>query len=131
MNKAEEPVFEALELSNLVGDCISKLDGLEGRDLHSIARADRLAYLESYNTFSNSSELRELDVNGNQAFTYSFHYLDENLGKAFYIQVVIMKVENNIYVFDMDFPLEEINFYTNLLPDTLANFKVLIVDKNL
>lgn len=27
MNKAEEPVFEALELSNLVGDCISKLDG--------------------------------------------------------------------------------------------------------
>ncbi|MBR5649048.1 ATP-binding protein [Pseudobutyrivibrio sp.] len=26
MKKADEPVFEALELSNLVGDCISQLD---------------------------------------------------------------------------------------------------------
>lgn len=104
---------------------ISKLDGLEGKEMYSVARADRLSYLESYNSYSNLSELKELNVNGNQAFTYSFHYLDENLKKAFYIQVVLLKVGDNIYVFDFDFPLDELNFYTNLLTETLAEFKVL------
>ena len=104
---------------------ISKLEGFEGRELSSIARADKLAYLEIYNSYSNPSDLKELNVNGNQAFTYSFHYLDENLKKAFYIQVVLLKVQDRIYVFDIDFPLDDLNFYTNLLSDTLAEFKVL------
>lgn len=104
---------------------VSKLEGLEEKELYSVARADKLAYLESYNSYSNLSDLRELNVNGNQAYTYSFHYLDENLKKAFYIQVVLLKVEDRIYVFDVDFPLDDLNFYTNLLTETLAEFKVL------
>ena len=104
---------------------LSKLDGLGERELYSVARADKLSYLESYNSYSNLSDLRELNVNGNQAFTYSFHYLDENLRKAFYIQVVLLKIGEDIYVFDMDFPLDELNFYTNLLTETLAEFKAL------
>ena len=104
---------------------ISRLEGIEDKDLSSVARADKLAYLEDYNSYSNLSDLKELNVNGNQAFTYSFHYLDENLKKAFYIQVVLLKVNDKIYVFDVDFPLDELNFYTNLLTDTLASFKVL------
>ena len=39
---------------------ISKLEGFEGRELSSIARADKLAYLESYNSYSNPSDLKEL-----------------------------------------------------------------------
>lgn len=104
---------------------ISRLEGLEGKELYSVSRADRIAYLESYNSYSNLSDLKELNVNGNQAFTYSFHYLDENLKKAFYIQVVLLKVGEKVYVFDFDFPLDELNFYTNLLTETLAEFKVL------
>ena len=45
--------------------------------------------------------------------------------KSFYIQVVLLKVNDRIYVFDVDFPLDELNFYTNLLTETLAEFKVL------
>ena len=104
---------------------ISKLEGLEDKDLYSVARADKLAYLESYNSYSNLSDLKELSVNGNQAFTYSFHYLDENLKKAFYIQVVLLKVNNTIYVFDEDFPLDQLDFYTNLLVEVLTDFKVI------
>ena len=104
---------------------ISKLDGFEDRELYSVARADKLSYLESYNTYSNLSDLKELNVNGNQAFTYSFHYLDENMKKAFYIQVVLLKVNNVIYIFDVDFPLDELNFYTNIFTEILASFKVL------
>ena len=104
---------------------VSRLDGLEEKELYSIARADKLSYLESYNTYSNVSDIKELSVNGNQAFTYSFHYLDENLKKAFYIQVVLLKANDRIYVFDVDFPLDNLNFYTNLLTETLADFKIL------
>lgn len=106
---------------------ISKLEGFNEKELYSVARADRLSYLESYNSYSNLSDLKELSVNGNQAFTYSFHYLDENLKKAFYIQVVLLKTNDTIYVFDIDFPLDNLNFYTNLLTETLAEFKVLYI----
>ena len=108
-----------------VGIYISRLEGLEEKELYSVARADKIAYLESYNSYSNVSELKELSVNGNQAFTYSFHYLDENIKKAFYIQVVILRVNDRIYVFDVDFPVDELNFYTNLLAETLTGFKVI------
>lgn len=104
---------------------VSKLDNLESSELSTIARADRLAYLEEYNTYSNLSDLKQLEINGNEAYTYSFHYLDENLNKAFYLQVILLKANNTIYVFDIDFPLDELVYYTSLPVDTVAEFKIL------
>lgn len=104
---------------------ISTIDKVEGRNLFAIARADKLAYLESYNSYSNASELKELEVNGNKAYMYSFHYLDENLNKAFYIQVILLEIGEKIYIFDIDFPLEDLVLYTNLATETLSLFKQL------
>lgn len=104
---------------------ISKIDKIENRDLYTIARADKLAYLESYNSYSNLSELKELDVNANKAYMYSFHYLDENLNKAFYIQVILLEVGEKIYIFDIDFPLDDLVLYTNIATETLSTFKLL------
>lgn len=101
---------------------ISKMEKIEGRDLAVIARADKLAYLESYNSYSNVSDLKELEVNGNRAFAYSFHYLDENLKKAFYIQVILLEIGEEIYIFDVDFPLDDLVLYTNVATETLATF---------
>lgn len=101
---------------------VSKIGKMENRPLSSVARADRLAYLEEYNAYSNLSELKELNVNGNPAYIYSFHYLDENLRKAFYIQVVLMELEDAIYVFDIDFPLDDLSLYTNLVTEVLEKF---------
>lgn len=104
---------------------ISKIDEFQNRDLYSVARADRLAYLESYNAYSNLSDLKELEVNGHRAYMYSFHYLDENLKKAFYIQVILLEMENCIYIFDIDFPLDDLVLYTNIATETLSTFKEL------
>lgn len=104
---------------------ISRIDRIGNRDISSIARADRLAYLEAYNAYSNLSDLKELEVNGNRAYMYSFHYLDENLKKAFYIQVILLEIEDNIYIFDIDFPLDDLVLYTNLATETLSTFKQL------
>ena len=101
---------------------VSKMEKMENRPLSSVARADRLAYLEEYNAYSNLSDLKELNVNGNPAYIYSFHYLDENLRKAFYIQVVLMELDDAIYVFDVDFPLDDLSLYTNLVTEVLEKF---------
>jgi hypothetical protein len=101
---------------------ISKIEKMENRPLASVARADKLAYLEEYNAYSNLSDLKELSVNGNQAYTYSFHYLDENLRKAFYIQVVLLELDDAIYLFDIDFPLDDLTLYTNLATEVLETF---------
>jgi hypothetical protein len=101
---------------------ISKMEKMENRPLSSVARADKLAYLEEYNAYSNLSDIKELNVNGNEAYTYSFHYLDENLRKAFYIQVVLLELDDAIYVFDIDFPLDDLTLYTNLTTEVLETF---------
>ncbi len=101
---------------------LSKIDKIENRPLSSIARADKISYLEDYNAYSNLSDLKELNVNGNLAYTYSFHYLDENLRKAFYIQVVLLELEDGIYIFDIDFPLDDLTTYTNVTTKVLEKF---------
>lgn len=102
---------------------ISKMDKEESRPLSSIARADQLAYTEEYNAISNLSKIKELSVNDRPAYTYSFHYLDENLKQAFFLQVVLLQIDNEVYVFDMDFPLNDLTLYTNLVKEVLENFK--------
>lgn len=104
---------------------ISKITDFPGRDLYSVARADKMAYLEAYNSYSNLADLKELEVNGNRAYTYSFHYLDENMQKAFYIQVVLLQIGDDIYVFDIDFPLDDLVLYTQVTEETLASFMIL------
>lgn len=101
---------------------LSKIDKIENRPLSSIARADKISYLEDYNAYSNLSDLKELNINGNLAYTYSFHYLDENLRKAFYIQVVLLELEDGIYIFDIDFPLDDLTTYTNVTTEVLEKF---------
>lgn len=101
---------------------ISEIEKMEGRPLSSVARADKLAYIESYNANSNVSDIKELNVNGNLAYTYSFHYLDENLNKAFCIQVVLLELDDGIYVFDIDYPLDDLSLYKNLVTEVLEKF---------
>lgn len=101
---------------------ISEIEKIEGRPLSSIARADKLAYIKSYNANSNVSDIKELNVNGNLAETYSFHYLDENLNKAFCLQVVLLELDDGIYVFDIDYPLDDLSLYKNLVTEVLENF---------
>ena len=68
------------------------------------------------------SDIKELNVNGNLAYTYSFHYLDENLNKAFCIQVVLLELDDGIYVFDIDYPLDDLSLYKNLVTEVLEKF---------
>lgn len=103
---------------------ISSENNIENKSLDTIVKADRLAYTQKFSSFSNLSDIKELSVNNNLAYTYSFHYLDSNLNQAYYIQIVWLQVNNIYYIFDIEFPLDDLAIYTNIITDTLANFKV-------
>ena len=103
---------------------IAKKDKVANRELIDIVKADYVAFLQNFEGYSNPSDIKELSVNNNLAYTYSFHYLDTNLSEAFYLQVVWLEVNESYYVLDIEFPLNELNFYTNLVTSLLASFQV-------
>lgn len=104
---------------------LTKKDKLEDATLKSVASSDNKTFTEKFEKKSNISELKELNLNGIQAYTYSLHYLDQNLNEAYYLQVVWIELDNEYYIFDFEFPLDNLSTYANIVSDTLSNFKQL------
>ncbi len=98
---------------------------LSEKSLKDIVSADKLAFTENFQTISNLSEIKEITINENNCCTYSFHYLDENINTTFYLQVAWIQIDNNYFVFDIEFPVNDINNYTSLITDVLSNFKLI------
>ena len=103
---------------------ITKENAMKNKDLSEIIEADKIAFLSNFESSSNVSDLKELSVNEHLAYTYSFHYLDKNLNKAFYLQVVWLQIDDVYYIFDIEFPLEDLSFYTNLTSSVLSCFQI-------
>lgn len=112
----------SLSSNNNLNIHISKIAPISNKSFHSIVKADRLAFSQSFNAYSNLSELKELLVGDKTAYTYSFHYLDSYLNQAFFIQIVWLEIDGEYYIFDIDFPLDDLPFYNNIVVETLSSF---------
>ena len=88
-----------------------------------MASADSNSYIENFKTYSNLSSLSEFDFNNNTAYTYSFHYLDSSNKTPFYLQIVWLQTENCYYIFDVEFPVENMENYTKIVNEILTSFK--------
>lgn len=95
---------------------------LKNRSLYDIAYADSLSYKEEFNNYSNLSEIKEFTQNDSLAYTYSLHYLDSRTKTTFYLQVIWIECENAYYIIDIEFPLDDLNNYTNIINETLDSF---------
>ena len=123
LTKYESNYLLELRSENDLGIFISKKDAIANRELSDIVNADKIAFLQNFEKSSNISDIKELSVNNNLAYTYSFHYLDTKLNKAFYLQIAWLQIDNQYYVFDIEFPLDDLSFYTNLVTSVLASFQ--------
>lgn len=103
---------------------IAKDPVIPNKELSEITEADKIAFLNNFESQSNLSDSKELSVNNHPAYTYSFHYLDKSLNKAFYLQVVWLQINDFYYIFDIEFPLEDLSFYTNTASSLLSTFQV-------
>lgn len=97
---------------------------INDRNLSDVANADIKAYIEEFNSYSNLSELKEFEINGNLSYTYSFHYLDTTTKTTYYLQVIWLQENDGYYIFDISFPLDDLNTYSNIINETLDNFKI-------
>lgn len=113
-----------LRSENNLNIFIEKKDALPNKTLAEVTEADKIAFLDSFDSCSNLSETKELSVNNNSAYTYSFHYLDKKLNTAFYLQVVWLQIKDSYYIFDIEFPLDDLAFNTNITASVLSSFKV-------
>jgi hypothetical protein len=113
-----------LRSENNLNIFISKEDKLQNKTLSEITEADKLAFLETFDSYSNLSDTKELSVNNNLAYTYSFHYLDNVLNKAFYLQVTWLQIDDTYYIFDIEFPLDDLAFNTNISSSVLSSFQI-------
>lgn len=112
-----------LRSDNNLNIFISKENAIENKSLLEIVNADKTSFLSTFESSSNLSDIKELSVNNNPAFTYSFHYLDKVLSKAFYIQIAWLQIDNIYYIFDIEFPLNDLSFNTNIASNVLSSFK--------
>ena len=113
-----------LRSENNLNIFITKENTIPNQSLSEILEADKTTFLSNFESYSNLSETKELSVNGNLAYTYSFHYLDKPRNKAFYLQVTWLQINDTLYIFDIEFPLEDLSFNTNITSSILSSFKV-------
>ena len=103
---------------------VSSKDLMSNKSLSDIVSADITSYLEEFSNSSNISGITEFVHNEKPAFTYSFHYLDFSSKTTYYLQVMWLEYENNYYIIDVEFPLDDLYDNTSIINDILNNFKV-------
>lgn len=103
---------------------VSSKDLISNKSLSDIVSADITSYLEEFSNSSNISGITEFVHNEKPAFTYSFHYLDFSSKTTYYLQVMWLEYENNYYIIDVEFPLDDLYDNTSIINDILNNFKV-------
>ena len=101
---------------------VSHRNIIENRSLVEVASADLRSYIGEYNSYSNLSQITELNIKDYKGYTYSFHYLDSKTNTPYYLQVIWIETNNGYYIFDIEFPLDNLNNYTNIINDTISSF---------
>lgn len=103
---------------------VSQKDLIENHTLLDIVSVDQKSYLGEFAQYSNLSDITDFAVKDKTAYTYSFHYLDSNTKTPFYLQVIWLETSNCYYIFDIEFPLDDLNNYTKIINETLDSFSL-------
>ena len=103
---------------------ITKNSAIENKNLVDLIEKEKNNYISTFENTLNISESKNIIINGNNVYTYSFHYLDQNLNTTFYLQVMWLQIGNDYYTFDVEFPLDKLSFFTNLSTSILYSFSV-------
>lgn len=114
-------LFELRSKQNL-NVFISSKSIFEDKSLLDVVNADKLAFTKTFESISNISEIKEITIGEKKGCTYSFHYLDKNINTTFYLQITWIEVDNTYYIFDIEFPLTNLENHKNTITDILNGF---------
>ncbi len=111
-----------LRTENNIDIFVSHKELVENRNFNNIVSTDRESYIKTFNTYSNLSEIADLTISGNPAYSYSFHYLDNNT--AYFLQIIWIQTDTGYYIIDIEFPLSTLSSNYKLINDIITNFKI-------
>lgn len=120
--KSSENYLMELRTENNLNIFVSKNDLIENKDLIDIVSNDIKTYISEFKNSSNISEISDFEFNGKTAYTYSLHYLNSKV--PYYLQVIWIETENCYYTFDVEFPLDNLSDYSNIINDIINSFVV-------
>ena len=111
-----------LELRNPdnYGIFISKKDIIPEKEFEEVVTTDKRVFVEKFEMTSNVSNVRTLSTTlSNNAYTYSFQYLEKQSRVPYHIQVSWIEREDFYYVIDIELPyskfVENSDFVLNTL----------------
>jgi len=111
-----------LELRNPdnYGIFISKKDIILDKEFEEVVSTDQRVYVKKFEMTSNVSNVRSFNTKlSNNAYTYSFQYLEKQSRVPYHIQVTWIEKENFYYVIDIELPysmfIENSDFVLNAL----------------
>ena len=99
---------------------IDKLENLDNYSLFLIAKADRDYYPSIFESASSLSEIKELSINNFPSTNYSFNYLNNETSEIHYLQINFIKINNNIYTIDIEFPISKTEIFSPIVSDILS-----------
>lgn len=115
-----------LRSQNNLNIFVSKKELIENRILKDVISADRRQYIGNFSAYSNLSDINEISTTSEKTsgYTYSFHYLDNNTNQTFYLQIIWIESETGYYVIDIEFPLDNLDTYSNIITETASSFRI-------
>lgn len=116
---SDKHIFE-LHSNNNFNLYIDKIENLDNYSLLLIAKGDKNYFPETFNSFSNISDISETTINNFPISYYNFEYLDTNTNQNYYIQINFIKINNNIYTIDVEFPISEKEIFLPIVSDILS-----------
>lgn len=103
---------------------VDRNQAIENRNLSDLMNKEKENFISTFENSSNVSEVKEISINNNQVYTYSFHYLDKKINTTFYLQVMWIQIDDKYYIFDVEFPLDDLSFYSNVPTSILYSFSI-------
>ena len=103
---------------------IDKLENLDNYSLLLIAKADRDYYPSNFESVSSLSEIKELSINNFPVANYSFEYLNNETNEIHYLQINFIKINNDIYTIDVEFPVSETEKFSPIVSDILSTINI-------
>lgn len=112
--RSEDNLNIFIEKKNLSTDTI----------LYNLVNKDKEIYIKEFNSISNISDIREITMaDGTIGYTYGFHYLDNQMKKPFYLQIIWIQKDSNYYILSAEFPLDKLDTYSKIINEITTNLK--------
>lgn len=69
-----------------------------------ITKADSQSFSSQFENIAGLSDINKYEIDQTESYTYHFEYLDSTRNIPYYMQVFFIKIGNNIYSIDIEFP---------------------------